>query len=158
MKAAPKVILAMLCWLMTSEVDVGDMVVEAEPSHQKSITFCFYLIDSSGGAVSQNGVCCGSVREAKVCHWIPPCGKKNKKCPHWHSLMLAEHFWISNRGCEHSEVVGGAFQHLGQQCERQATLWMALHSCHTTKWRAAPSAHPHKSAHYDQWTVYRAEY
>jgi len=33
-----------------------------------------------------------------------------KKWHHWCSLMLAEHFWRPTSGCEHSEVVGGAFQ------------------------------------------------
>ena len=28
-----------LCWPMMSELDVGDMAVEVEPSHQYSITF-----------------------------------------------------------------------------------------------------------------------
>ena len=51
-----------------------------------------------------NDVWHGSVYEAKVCHWIPPCGKIGT---HWHSLTLAECLWRSKSGCEHSEVVGG---------------------------------------------------
>jgi len=39
MKTALKVIpLILLCWPITLEVDVGNMAVEAEPSHQFSIT------------------------------------------------------------------------------------------------------------------------
>ena len=83
------------------------MAVEAEPSHQYPITCCCCVTDGSRGAVWQNAVWHGSLYEAKVCHWIPPCGKN---CPHWHSLTLAEHWWRSNSGCEHSETVGGAFQ------------------------------------------------
>ena len=37
--------------------------------------------------------------------------------------------------CEHSEVMDGAFQQWWQRCERQAMLWMAVHKCHTVKWR-----------------------
>lgn len=33
---------------------------------------------------------------------IPPC---RKKCTSWNSVMLAEHFWRSNSGCEHSEAL-----------------------------------------------------
>ena len=38
---------------------------------------------------------------------FPPC---RKNCSHWHSSLLAEHWWKPNSGCEHSEPVGGAFQ------------------------------------------------
>ncbi len=31
-------------------------------------------------------------------------------------------------------------------CERQATFWVAMHSCHTIKWRVSQSAHLHESA------------
>ena len=48
-----------------SEVDVGGMVVEAESSHQYSVTFCCCETDGSRGAVWQNDVQCGSVYEAK---------------------------------------------------------------------------------------------
>jgi len=45
-KATPKVMPPiLLCWPTTSEVDVGDMVVKTEPSHQDSITFCCYVAD-----------------------------------------------------------------------------------------------------------------
>ena len=45
-KATPKVMPPiLLCWPTTSEVDVGDMVVKTEPSHQYSITFCCYVAD-----------------------------------------------------------------------------------------------------------------
>ena len=35
---------------------------------------------------------------------------------------------------------------------------MTIHSCHTVKWTAPPSAHPYKSLDHDQRIVYRAEY
>jgi len=43
--------LILLCWPITSEADGGGMAVEAEPSHQYSITFCCHTIDGSRGAV-----------------------------------------------------------------------------------------------------------
>ena len=113
LRAALKVMPPILFfWPTTSEADVGGMAVEVEPSHQYSITFCCCVTDGSRGAVWQNGVWHGSAYEAKVCHWIPPCRKNGT---HWHSLMLAEHLWRPNSGCEHSEVVGGAFQQWWQQ-------------------------------------------
>jgi len=39
----------LLCLLMMSEADVDGMAVEAEPSHQYSITFCYCVTDGSRG-------------------------------------------------------------------------------------------------------------
>ena len=51
-RAAPKATpLTLLLWPMTSEVDFGGMAVEAELSHQYSITHCCCVTDISGGAV-----------------------------------------------------------------------------------------------------------
>jgi len=76
-RAALKVMPCILwCWPTTSEADVGDTAVEAEPAHQYSITFCYSVTDGSRGAVWQNGVWHGSMYEATVCHWILPRGKK----------------------------------------------------------------------------------
>lgn len=55
-----------------------------------------------------------------------------KNGTHWYTT-LAERSWRSNSGCEHSEVVGGAFQQWWQWHGRQATFQMATHRCHTTK-------------------------
>ena len=41
--------LILLCWPITSEADGGGMAVEAEPSHQYSITFCCSVTDGNGG-------------------------------------------------------------------------------------------------------------
>ena len=41
---ALKVMPPFLRWPTTSEVDVGDMAVEVEPSHQYSIMFCYHLM------------------------------------------------------------------------------------------------------------------
>ena len=41
----------LLCQSMTSEVDVGDMAVEVEPSHQYSAAFCCCVTYGSGGAI-----------------------------------------------------------------------------------------------------------
>jgi len=53
---------------MTSEVDVDVITLEAEPSHQYSLTCCCLVADGSRGAVWQNGIWYGSVDGAKVCH------------------------------------------------------------------------------------------
>jgi len=82
----------LFCWPMTSEAGVGGMAVKVEPSHQYPITLCCCVTDGSQKAVWQND--------------ITPC---RKNCTHWHSPMM-NHLWRPNHGCEHSEVVGGAFR------------------------------------------------
>ena len=96
--------LILLCQPMTSGVD--GVAVDAEPSHQYSIPCCCRVTDGSRRAVWHSGVWHGSAYKVKACNWIPPC-RKNRT--HWHSSMLAEHSWRPISGCEHSEVVGGAF-------------------------------------------------
>ena len=57
MRAALKLMPSIsLRWLMTSEVDVSDMAVEAEPSRQCPVTFCCHATDGNRGTVWQNGV------------------------------------------------------------------------------------------------------
>jgi len=52
MRATEKVMPSILfCWPMMAEADVGGMAVEAEPSHQYSITLCCRVTDGSRGAV-----------------------------------------------------------------------------------------------------------
>ena len=70
-----------------SEVDVGDMTVEVEPSHQYSITFCCHVTDGSREAVSQNSDMDMSMEQR--------CGIEflyvEKMAPtdiHWHLLNL----------------------------------------------------------------------
>ena len=47
-RAAPKVIPPiLLCWLMTSETDIGGMAVEVEPSHHYLIMFWYCVTDGS---------------------------------------------------------------------------------------------------------------
>jgi len=53
---------------MTSKVNVDDMAVKAEPSHQHSVMFYCHVTDDNGGVVWQN-VWRGSVDEAKVWNW-----------------------------------------------------------------------------------------
>ena len=65
----------LLSWTTMSEVDVGSMVVETEPFWQYSIKFCCLATGGGRGADWQNGILHESVYEAKVRHWIPPCGK-----------------------------------------------------------------------------------
>ena len=124
MGAALKVMpLIILCWPMTSDTDVGGMVIELEPSHLYPVTSCCHVTGGSRGAVSQNDFWHGSEHEANMCHWIPPCGNNGIR---WHSSTLAECLLLSlqrpKSGCEHSEAVGGAFQ----LCERQAMLQTAM--------------------------------
>ena len=58
--------------------------------------------------------------------------KKKKNGTHWHSLMFVEHFWRPKHGCEHDEVVGGAFQQWQQQqCVTSASAEFYKHSIHT---------------------------
>ena len=83
-----------------------------------------------------NGIWRGSVYEAKVYHWIPPCGKK---CTHWHSLMLGECFWRPNSGYKRCEAVGGAFQQREQWQGRQATFWVATQSLVHGWWKCIVS-------------------
>ena len=45
---------------------------------------------------------------------------------HWYSLTLAGCWWRSNSACEHSVVVGSAFQQWSQWCERQAMFQTAM--------------------------------
>jgi len=48
---APKIVpLLLLCWPVTSEVDVGGMAVEVEASLQYSTTVCCCVADGSRGA------------------------------------------------------------------------------------------------------------
>ena len=108
-----------------SEVDVGSMAVEAEPSHQYSIMCCCRVTDGSRGAVWQNDIWCRSADEAKVCNWIL-LWRKNDTL--WHSSVLAEHLCRPNSGCEHSEMVGGAFQ------QWQQWQWAVLAISAKTQW------------------------
>jgi len=101
MRTALKVMSPILLWCSTSEEDGGNMSMEAEPSHQYSVTSCCRVTD--GSRVWQNGVWHGSADGAKVCQWIPLPGGNYT---HWHSLRFAEHLWRPNSGCQHSEAVG----------------------------------------------------
>mgnify|MGYP001853103825 CR=1 FL=1 len=74
-------------WYMHWIICVSGMAVEGEPSLQYSITFHCHVTDGSRGAVWQNGIWRGSTYEAKVCHWIPPRGKK------LHPLTLINTCW-----------------------------------------------------------------
>jgi len=65
----------------------GGMAVEVESSLQYSITLYCCVTDGSRGSVRQNGIWHGSVYEVKVCHWIPPSGKK------WHPLTFIIACW-----------------------------------------------------------------
>ena len=138
MRAAPKVMLPiLLSQPTTSEVDVGGMAVEVEPSHQYVMTFCCCATDGSRGAIWPNGVLHGIASEVKCIIEFLHVEKMTPTDIHWHLLNV----YGDQTVCEHSEVVGGVFQQWQQWHERQGTFWMVKHSCHTTKWRAYQSAH-----------------
>ena len=50
-RAASKATSPILCWVMTSEVNVGGMAVEVEPSQRYSVMFCGHATDGSRVAV-----------------------------------------------------------------------------------------------------------
>lgn len=143
MKATWKVMpVISLCCLMTSEADVGIMVVEAEPSWQYCITFCCCQTNGNRGTFWHKGIWHGSV----VYHLISLCGKNGN---HWHSLILAKLLWRPNSGYKHSEAMGGGFQQWWQQCQWQVTFWMAMNNSHTMEWRVSWLTHLCKSADYN---------
>ena len=53
LKVMPPVL---LCWPMMSEVDVGGVAAEVEPSCQYPNTFCCCVTDGSRRAGRQNGI------------------------------------------------------------------------------------------------------
>ena len=55
----------LLCCLTMSEVDVGGMTAEVEPSHQYFVTFCCRVTDGRW-TVWQNGIWHGSIDKEKV--------------------------------------------------------------------------------------------
>lgn len=61
MRSALKVVLPVLLSCLTmSDVDIGGMAVQAEPSCQHSVTFCGCVTNGSTGTVWQDGIWCGS--------------------------------------------------------------------------------------------------
>jgi len=113
------------------------------------------MTDGSRRAVWQNGVWDESAYEAKMWHWIPP---SRKNGTHWHSRTHSERQWRPNTGNKHSEVVAGGFQQWQQRHEKQAMFQIAMHSCHSMKWRVSQSAHSHRSVDYNQKFMHGAEY
>jgi len=147
--------LMLLCCPKLSEVDVGGMAVEVESSCQYSITFCCCVTGGSRGAVWQKCHLEWKCMWSKHVELTSSTWEKNST--YWHSLMLAEHLWRPKSGCEHSELMGDTFWQCWQQCERWAMFWMALHSCHTMKWRVSQCAHPWKLADCNQGAVFVAK-
>ena len=85
-RAAPKLISPIfLCQPMTSEIDLGGIVVKMESSLQNSVTFCFCIWDSSRGTVWHNDIWHRSVYEAKLWNWIELNSSMQKK---WHPLTF----------------------------------------------------------------------
>jgi len=142
----------LLCWPVTSEVRVGGMAVEAEPSHQYPVPCCCCVTDGSRTTVWQKGIWHRTTYEAKVCHWIPPCRRHGT---HWHSSVLAEFLCRPASRCEHSEALGGVVQQWEQQ---GAMFWVFMRSCHTRKRGVSQSAHSYELVDYNQGTAYKAEY
>jgi len=100
-RAVPKVMPPVsLCWPTIPEANVGGMAVEAEPSHQYSITRCYHVTGGSRGAVWQNGVWRRSAYEENRHHWIPLC---RKNVTHRYSVMFAGYLQRPNSGYQHCE-------------------------------------------------------
>ena len=73
----------LLCWPTTSEIDVGGMTVEAEPSFQYSIPSCCQQM-AEWGAVWDNGVSHSSASETKGVGLNSSVQKKNAGTDiHW---------------------------------------------------------------------------
>ena len=109
MRAASNVIPpTLLYWPMATEVDVGGMTVEVQPSHQYCIAFCCHVADGQYDTMASDM----EVHIKQKCHWI---STWEKACSHWPSSRLAELLLRSNTGCGHNEVMGGAFQQWWQQ-------------------------------------------
>ena len=108
-----------------SDVDVGGIAVEVEPSCQYSITFCCCVTDGSRGAVQQNGVWHGSAYEEKVCNLTEfLCAEK---------IALIDILWcLLNISGDQTMDVSMVrwwvvfFQQWWQQRERQAMFHMAV--------------------------------
>lgn len=105
--------------------------------------------------VWQNGVEHGSIYETKFWNLNSPCGKE---LSHWNSLLFAECFCRLHSECEHSEMVGVMLQQCQWRHKRQIILWMAMHSCHATKWRVSWSVQLCESVDYGPGTEYGTEY
>jgi len=116
MRAALKVMPPiLLCWPPMSEVDVGGVVAEVEPSHRYPITCCCHVTDGSRGALWQNGIWHGSGYWSKDKRSNSSLWKK--KGTHWHSWMLAEGSWRPTSGCEHSGTVGALMFTAGEKAQ-----------------------------------------
>lgn len=98
--AAPKVMPPTLFCGPTSEVDVGGMTKEVEPSQKLSITFFCCVTDDSKETVWQND---SEVPMEQRYGLVFIHAEKNGT--HWHSLAHAKCFWRPDSGCEHSEAV-----------------------------------------------------
>jgi len=66
------------------------------------------------------------------CHWKTLYGKNGTQ---WHSLMLAGHFWGPISGCEHSEVVGDAFQQWWQWVTSGAEFYKCVMQALVYHWQ-----------------------
>jgi len=145
----------LFCWPTTSDVDVGIMAVEVEPSRQKSITFFDHATDGSRSSLTEWHLTWKCVWSKGV--EFNSFMKKKMALNHIHR-HLTEFFWRPNSGYEYSEVVGSAFQQWQQWHERPAMVWMTMYTCHTMKWRVSQSANLHELVDYDQGIVPRPEY
>jgi len=123
------------CWPETPEAD-GGMAVEAESSHQYSVTFCWCETNSSRG---QSGRMMSDmeVRMKQNCVWI----HSWKKWHLQHSLILAEYLWRPNMVEWTREQWGDAV----------TVTWKTSHVI------AGLAQHPHKLADYYQVNGYGAE-
>jgi len=92
----------LLFWPMTSEVDVGGMAVEDEPSHQYPITCgCVWQVSAEGQSDKMASEMEAQMKQRCV---TPPCVLHvEKNGTYWHLSMLSGCLWRPNSRCEHSE-------------------------------------------------------
>ena len=70
-----------------SEMDIGGMAIEVEPSHQHVIMFCCCVTDGSRGAVWQNGIGQKVLKEQRGVIEFLHVKKK------WHPLTFIDACW-----------------------------------------------------------------
>jgi len=108
------------------------MAFEAEYFHQYSTAFYCHVTDGSRGAVWQNGVWHGSDFEVKVCHRIPPTGKKIELIDiHWSLLNIYENQTLGNSNVKDKPFSGLPCRFL-QVCH--AGFGSVLAKMHSSQW------------------------
>ena len=102
----------LLYWSTKSEVDVGGTAVEVEPSHQYLLSV-FAMWQMAGEW--QSVIMAFGMEVCMMQRCFTEFLHVEKNGTQRHSSVLAECLWRPGSGCEHSEVVGAAFQQWQEQ-------------------------------------------